>query len=729
MKHRHKKPAAHVPNVGERHARKEVVAALSARPKIILNMIVKNEGKIIDRCLDAAFGFVDAFVIVDTGSTDDTVKKIKQASRRHGTPGVVSTDKWKNFGHNRTRAARLAFDYAKQRKLDLGSTYLLFLDADMVLKSRGFSHKELVAPAYRLEQVTDPVSWSNTRLGRMDHDWLSVGVTHEFWRATPDVPQPEHLSSLYIDDKDDGGTKGEKTERDIRLLEAAIKETPRDDRAFFYLAQTFYGVGRYEEAIELYRKRMAMGGWDEEVWYSQFRIGMSYIKLDERETAAKRPGKEAEAIVELLKAYDIRPSRAEPLAELSRFLRKKRTSATAYMLAEKALATPVSTDNLFVDTSAYRVTPLEELSILGYYHGSRRKGERAAEALLATRQLDEGTYYRASNNLLFYKPDPVLPRLRAGSFDVPFAVRTFERKGASGQTTYLASSPSFVTVRGTTYVTVRLVNYEQKRGLWYVAMDPDGKIRTENAVAEFDPDTGKTGEFALSRTDLMTRAMKETRILGIEDQRWTEVAGKVVYTAVSLEVAGFEDEAQVVVGSESGDCEGMPLAFSGVPVTWIGATRCEKNWLPFSYLGELHLIYGYDPFVVLKVDPETGIATAVSTLLTKTRMARWRGSAAPVMLSNGKLLLMVHEVISRFDDPDKEKHDRVYMHRFVELHALVPVRYSEAFSFDHHGVEYACGLLPHGDNVIIGYSYEDREARWVEISMKDVQWFDIQVTE
>ena len=40
------------------------------RPKLCLNMIVKNENHVIKRCLDSILLVIDYWVIVDTGSTD-----------------------------------------------------------------------------------------------------------------------------------------------------------------------------------------------------------------------------------------------------------------------------------------------------------------------------------------------------------------------------------------------------------------------------------------------------------------------------------------------------------------------------------------------------------------------------------------------------------------------------------------------------------------------------------
>ena len=46
--------------------------------KIILHLMVKNESKIIERCLTNAIVYVDAISILDTGSTDNTVNIVNQ---------------------------------------------------------------------------------------------------------------------------------------------------------------------------------------------------------------------------------------------------------------------------------------------------------------------------------------------------------------------------------------------------------------------------------------------------------------------------------------------------------------------------------------------------------------------------------------------------------------------------------------------------------------------------
>ena len=84
---------------------------------ISLCMIVKNEEKVLGRCLDSAAGLVDEMVIVDTGSTDAT-REVASAytSRIYDFP-------WRD-----DFAAARNFAFSKGNM-----DYLMWLDADDVL--------------------------------------------------------------------------------------------------------------------------------------------------------------------------------------------------------------------------------------------------------------------------------------------------------------------------------------------------------------------------------------------------------------------------------------------------------------------------------------------------------------------------------------------------------------------------------------------------------------------
>ena len=65
------------------------MATSDVRPFICLNMIVKNESRIICRLLNSALPIIDAYCICDTGSTDNTIELINSFFTERKIPGEV----------------------------------------------------------------------------------------------------------------------------------------------------------------------------------------------------------------------------------------------------------------------------------------------------------------------------------------------------------------------------------------------------------------------------------------------------------------------------------------------------------------------------------------------------------------------------------------------------------------------------------------------------------------
>src|SRR5579872_1228962 len=101
-------------------------------PHLCLNMIVRNEADKIERALDSVRKHISCFVILDTGSTDDTVEKIKWWGKVHNVPGVVAHGTFVNFSQARNQA----LDAARSYHGNIGTPwfdYILLMDADMEL--------------------------------------------------------------------------------------------------------------------------------------------------------------------------------------------------------------------------------------------------------------------------------------------------------------------------------------------------------------------------------------------------------------------------------------------------------------------------------------------------------------------------------------------------------------------------------------------------------------------
>jgi len=349
------------------------------RARVVLCMIVKNEAAIVRRCLDAALPHVDGYVVCDTGSTDATVDVVRAAGDAHGVAGEVHADAWRDFGHNRTLAARRGREFAARRGWPLGATYLLLLDADMILHvDADHDRARLEAPVYDVAQDDGALRYYNIRLVRLDRAWRSVGVTHEYWQAVDGAPAPRHLDTMWIEDRGDGGSKADKFERDIRLLRDGLASEPDNRRYLFYLAQSYFDVGRFGEAHDAYERRWRAGGWDEERWYARYKQGLSLLRAGEAERGAGV----------LLAAFDERPTRAEPLHALAKHYRERGQNHLATMLALRGLAVPYPEgDILFVASGVYDWQLWEELAITAFYAGPEHhaRGLEACERLLARR--------------------------------------------------------------------------------------------------------------------------------------------------------------------------------------------------------------------------------------------------------------------------------------------------------------------------------------------------------
>jgi glycosyltransferase involved in cell wall biosynthesis len=83
---------------------------LNAKQEIdlCLVMIVKNEGDTMERCLRAVSPYIKYWVIVDTGSEDNTKEVINKTMEELGIPGELHERPWVNFEVNRTESLELA---------------------------------------------------------------------------------------------------------------------------------------------------------------------------------------------------------------------------------------------------------------------------------------------------------------------------------------------------------------------------------------------------------------------------------------------------------------------------------------------------------------------------------------------------------------------------------------------------------------------------------------------
>jgi len=355
---------------------------------ICLNMIVKNEARVIRRCLDSVKPFIHTWVIVDTGSADGTQEVIRSCLQ--AMPGELHERPWVDFGYNRSEALALA-----RGKAD----YILIIDADEVmLPEEGFSIPNLTGDAYQIRHLAGEsrTTFWLTQLVRGDMPFRYKGVLHE----AIDCELPHRTGRIH-----GVVTKGffdsarnvdpiAKYRSDASVLEQALEKEPDNRRYVFYLAQSYRDSRMLREAMETYEKRASMGGWEEEIYYSLYQAA----------AIRERMGQKLGPVIDTyLRAHQARPRRAEPLCELARHLRQQGQMHAAWLFADQARKIPRPDDILFLDEGVYAWRAMDEYAVCSYYVGRAAEALDIATRLLSMEELPGQERVRIEGNCKFYR--------------------------------------------------------------------------------------------------------------------------------------------------------------------------------------------------------------------------------------------------------------------------------------------------------------------------------------
>ena len=647
-------------------------------------MIVKDEAPIIERCLESVLPIVDDYVICDTGSRDGTPDIVRAFFERGGISGSVHTIEFGDFASARNRALDLCRAAAKP------FDYILLTDADMELRlDRADLRQRLTDPAYALRQ-TNRISYYNTRLIRREVEAHYVGVTHEYLHVAAPVTR---LEAAWFADHACGSSREEKSARDVRLLLAGLSREPGNARYMFYLAQTYKDAGRLEEAIDWYTRRIAAGGWAEELWYATYVRALCHLQR----------GEVAAFVQGCLDAYNARPTRAEPLHALAKFYREHGQNEACLLMCEAGERIPYPTDDvLFIEDEVYGTGFGEEASIAGFYCGTPERqitGREACLALATNCAASTATRNTARRNAMFY----------ARSAAELFGSCAVKEIRIDAGEELRAINPSICRHQGRVYGIIRVVNYALV-GRDYKVLGTDSVIRTENLCANFDdaynlvsvrpmldrtladgpvlaggeksswsPPTSSNPTMTVPRYPVSVRGFEDCRLFSWRGRLWCSATARDTNPDLRCELVVLElDDALDIVA--------MHINRS------IHPERHQKNWVPLVTGNDLYFVYSTDRTLIVRFDPDAPDSasqgfTTIRSDVPALALDHCRGGSQAVAFEDGWLYL-VHEVIDQPPQP------RAYLHRFVKLNRdLCVVAVSEPFFFVEKGVEFATGLI------------------------------------
>lgn len=660
-------------------------------PHLCLNMIVRNESARIIRALDSARPYISTFAILDTGSTDNTVELIREWGVKHGINGIVGLGSFVNFSQARNGALKLARSWAMRHRFAEPLTdYFLLMDADMELVvDNPDAFEGLSGEMFHMIQKAGSLSYHNARLLAITSNVIYHGVTHEYLGVAP----AGTVMGAYFVDHADGANRADKFERDIKLLLADLETDPKNARTWYYLANSYRDNGDHLKAAEAYRKRIEIGGWDEETWSARVNLANCMEKM----------GLEDSYVKEALEAYNFRPQRAEALYALSKHYREQGKHHVSAMFAAEALGRDRPDDKLFMEDWVYEWGLREELSISGFYVPEyRERSMHLTNGLALDPRIPEPNRQLARSNMIFH-----LKSLRE-------MCPSTERHQILA---YAGVSPGFTMMNpcvtnkpsGDLELLLRTVNYRINEHGQYMIGETgcgDAPIVTENHLLN------------LSRHLSITDGAKVTwerpepvfpLVVGLEDMRifWHKGERQFVACVREQSPGGVCDQYHGYLSWRFGNTENATVT------SWnriSNGTDYEKNWAPIirGVNHDLQYVYRLDKLMINGQIVKTQRNFACENI---------SGSSQWVPFRRG-YMAVVHEAIVH---PSTGK--RVYQHRFAwtDINFSV-VKLSLPFVFQQVQIEFCAGIAlhPNGRDYVLSFGVRDEEAWLATVHATDI---------
>jgi len=320
-------------------------------PTISLCMIVKNEEKTLQRCLDSVKDIVDEIVIIDTGSIDNT-KNI----------AIKYTDKIYDFNWINDFSAARNYSYDKATM-----DYVLWLDADdVILPADRAKFIELINsldPSVDIvmmkynaafdEQGNAALSYLRERLSKRAGKFRWQEPVHEYLPVEGNIL----ISDICITHlREHPPLPG----RNLAIYEDIISQgkelTPR---GLFYYARELKDNGKYDAAIEYFNKFLNSGqGWVEDNINACYELAKCY----------KEKADYKKSLTTMLKSFEYDIPRAEACCQIGYYFKTIESYEQALFWFDLATKLPKNSWG-FIQEDYWGFIPCIELCVCYYKLG------------------------------------------------------------------------------------------------------------------------------------------------------------------------------------------------------------------------------------------------------------------------------------------------------------------------------------------------------------------------
>lgn len=349
--------------------------------KVCVYAICKNEEQFVDRWMES-MSEADLIIVTDTGSTDETVEKLRQ---KGATVYIDVVKPWR-------------FDAA--RNISLGH---IPKDVDICVCT---DLDEVFEEGWRdcLEAVWKPdinmakylYNWSLKSDGSPDvqfhyfkahsrHDYRWNYPVHECLQYLGTTPEKKVFAEGMVLNHYPDSTKSRGSY--LPLLEMGAQESPEDDRIVYYLGREYMYKGMWEKSIETLKKHLSLKSsiWKEERCASMRWIAKSYFSLADYTQAY---GWYYRAIAEC-------PHMRDPYIECAKMAYHLKNWEMVFFMTKEALKIKEKCTTYVNMGYSWDYTPDDLASISCYWLGMYEKSLYHAKAALAFNPDDP----RLKNNL------------------------------------------------------------------------------------------------------------------------------------------------------------------------------------------------------------------------------------------------------------------------------------------------------------------------------------------
>ena len=370
------------------------------KPHLVVLLMVKDEAEAIVRTLETYLSkntrdrLPDneevGYFIYDTGSTDGTEQKALEFFEKNGIHNFhIEKEPFVNYAVSRNRGVELT------EKIFSDTPFILFVDAEWYmhdfdgLLAYAREHEKDDSRFCRCYNVrivdTRPYSFYTARLIRKGSQMRFVGRVHEIPDVLPAANLPQEIYFKYEPTKAGGERSQKRWTRDKQWLLEDYADNPRDRRIAYLLGQTCSCLQEWDMAKEFYLKAAELEPFDELTYLAYYNLG-EITEFSNFINNKKTDRDWNEALQYYLKAYCLRPHRAEPLVKLASHYLNTNDMPLSYLFAHRAveLSYP-SNDVLFIEQGMYDFDRYRLLGINAWHVGDFEGGEKAIRQCLTVK--------------------------------------------------------------------------------------------------------------------------------------------------------------------------------------------------------------------------------------------------------------------------------------------------------------------------------------------------------